>query len=542
MTSGSSTVSSGPLPRSPARIDGGSSLTADGMIDTSADKVSGSPGELPSGVGSRTRRFGLSKTRITAFEQCPRRLWLSVHRPDLGTRSGSIDAILRLGHEVGDLACRLVPDGIMILAEPNLAAALAGTRELVESGCRRPIFEATLEHDGVLVRIDILEPDGEAGWRMVEVKTSSRVKEYHRADIAAQLWVARNAGLPVSSAAIRHIDTSFVLEAENDYDGLFADTEVLAEVEHLVATRGDVVRAAKATLAGDEPDIRPSSHCEMPFPCEFAGHCHARLPPPPEWPVTILPNGGGKKWLGQGVDDLRAVDPTELTSALHRRVHAATLSGQPYHDVDAFRAGLSEWPFPRTWLDFETIAFAVPRWIGTRPFQQVPFQFSAHIEHQDGTVEHREFLSLDGKDPRAGCARALIDMLPAKGAVIGYNAGFERSRILELAQACPEIESPLKALAGRVVDLLPLTRTSWYHPDQRGSWSLKAVLPTVALDLDYAGLAVKDGQAAQRAYLEAIARETPDDRRSEIDADLRAYCRRDTEAMMMLADRLSTGA
>lgn len=487
------------------------------------------------------RRFGLSKTKITAFEQCPKRLWLSVHRPDLGARSADVDVLLRSGHEVGDLACQAFPNGIMVLAEPDLAAALATTRELIDNGADGPIFEATLECDGVLVRIDILEPDGTAGWRMAEVKTAARVKDYHRADIATQLWVARNAGLPITSAAIRHIDTCFVLKAEGDYDGLFRDTDVLAEVEVLIAGRRTVVEAARSTLGGNEPDIDPGPHCDEPFSCEFADYCHSSLPPSPDWPVTILPYGGGKKWQADGIDDLLALESGKLASDLHRRVHAATVSGEPYHDVEAFRAGLAKWPFPRTWLDFETIAFTIPRWIGTRPFEQVPFQFSAHVAQEDGTVEHVEFLSLDGKDPRASCARTLIERLPMTGAIITYNASFERSRILDLARFCPDLAEQLQAQASRIIDLLPLTRANWYHRDQRGSWSIKAVLPTVAPELDYGDLTVKDGQAAQLAYLEAIATETSKARRNEIEAGLRAYCRRDTEAMMVLANRLAGG-
>jgi len=196
------------------------------------------------------------------------------------------------------------------------------------------------------------------------------------------------------------------------------------------------------------------------------------------------------------------------------------------------------WPFPRTWLDFETIAFAVPRWIGTRPYQQVPFQFSAHVEADDGVIEHQSFLSLDGEDPRRACAEALVSTLPKTGAVIGYNASFEKSRIIELASAFPDLADRLLSLAARVVDLLPVTRAYWYHRDQRGSWSIKAVLPTIAPALDYAGLEVGDGQAAQAAYDEAISPETTAERKAEIRTALERYCRRDTEAMIVLAQRL----
>jgi len=484
------------------------------------------------------QRFGLSKSKITMFEQCPKRLWLSVHRPDLGEQDDGAEARFATGHEVGAIACALLPDGVMVEAEPDLAAALATTRALLDSGHDRPIFEATLQHDGVLVRIDVLEPDGSGAWHMAEVKSSTKAKDYHVGDLATQLWVARNAGVPISSAAIRHIDSSFVLDREGDLAGLFADTDLMGVAEPIVAGRGETVAAARATLAASEPATAPGDHCDAPFPCEFAGYCHAALPAGPQWPVKVLPYGGGKRWIERGIDDLFAVDPAALTNAIHARVHRATVSGDVYHDVEGARAAMAGWAFPRTWLDFETIGFAVPRWIGTRPYQQVPFQFSAHVEAADGATVHREFLSLDGADPRRHCAEALIEMVPPSGAAIAYNASFERGRILELAAAFPDLAVALEAIAGRIVDLLPVTRANWYHRDQRGSWSIKAVLPTIAAEMDYAGLEVKDGGSAQEAYVEAIAAGTTLARRVALDAALRAYCGRDTEAMIILARRL----
>ncbi|MGZ0071986.1 DUF2779 domain-containing protein [Sphingobium limneticum] len=486
----------------------------------------------------RPRRFGLSKSKITMFEQCPKRLWLSVNRRELAEQDDGAEARFATGHEVGAIACALLPDGVMVEAEPDLAAALATTQALLDSGHDRPIFEATLQHDGVLVRIDVLEPDGSGGWHMAEVKSSTKAKDYHVGDLATQLWVARNAGVPISSAAIRHIDSSFVLEREGELDGLFADTDLMAVAEPIIAGRGETVAAARATLAGAEPATAPGNHCDAPFPCEFAGYCHAALPAGPEWPVTVLPHGGGKRWIERGIDDLFAVDPAALTNAIHSRVHRATVSGEVYHGVEGARAAMADWAFPRTWLDFETIGFAVPRWIGTRPYQQVPFQFSAHVEAADGAIVHREFLSLDGVDPRRSCAEALIEMVPPSGAVIAYNASFERGRILELAAAFPDLAAALEAIAGRIVDLLPVTRANWYHRDQRGSWSIKAVLPTIAAEMDYAGLEVKDGGSAQEAYVEAVAVGTTLARRAALDAALRAYCGRDTEAMIILAHRL----
>lgn len=480
------------------------------------------------------RRFGLSKSKITAFEQCPKKLWLATHRPELAAQDEGAEMRFAAGHAVGDEACRQCAGGVMIHAEPDLAAALAATRALMEGGHDAPIFEATFQHEGVLVRCDVLEPDGAGRWHMAEVKSSGGPKPYHEGDLATQIWVVEGAGVSLNSAAIRHIDTSFVLEREGDYQGLFADAEMKAELTPLVIERGAVVAAARAMLAGDEPQIDVGEHCDTPFSCEFAEYCNADLPEGPLWPVSVLPYGGGKKWLAKGIDDLFAVDPAALTNATHAKVHQATVSGVPFHDLAGARSAMADWAFPRTWLDFETIAFALPRWIGTRPYEQVPFQFSAHVEAAGGAMTHVEFLSLDGADPRRGCAEALA-ALPADGAVIAYNAGFERGVIVKLAAAFPDLEPALMSLADRLVDLLPVTRAHWYHRDQRGSWSIKAVLPTIAPELDYAGLDVRDGSDAQAAYLEAADPATSVERRQALDIALRAYCARDTNAMVLIA-------
>lgn len=202
---------------------------------------------------------------------------------------------------------------------------------------------------------------------------------------------------------------------------------------------------------------------------------------------------------------------------------------------------MAKWAYPRAWLDFETIAFAVPRWIGTRPYQQVPFQFSVHIEEADGVIIHREFLSLDGKDPRRACAAALIAAIPRNATVIAYNAPFERGVLRELAAIFPDLKADLLDMTERTVDLLPVTRNHWYHRDQRGSWSIKAVLPTMT-SLDYIDLEVKDGTGAQEAYLEAIRPDTSDERRTFLSDGLKKYCAQDTWAMVAIARFLSAAA
>lgn len=489
-------------------------------------------------MSSNDRRVGLSKSRITMFEQCPKRIWLAVHRPELGNTDDAIRARFATGHEVGELACALLSGGTMVHAKPDLTAALEQTERLLAEPASSPIFEATLQHDGVLVRIDILEPDNRGGWQMAEVKSSTKAKEYHLGDLATQIWIARENGLTISGASIRHLNKGFILTREGDYSGLFSDTEMMAEAEPVIERRPGCVAAIRSILTGSEPDYSPGPHCQKPFACEFSQYCQSGADPGPEWPVTVLPNGAGKRWIEKGVEDLFDVDPGDLTNIVQKRVHQSTVTGIPYHDPAGASVEVAKWKYPRTWLDFETIAFAIPRWLGTRPYQQIPFQFSAHIEQSDGSVAHEKFLLLDGSDPRRACAEALLNMLPPTGAIIAYNASFERTCIRELAMAFPDLCIELEALSDRVVDLLPVTRSCWYHRDQRGSWSLKAVLPTIDASLDYSMLEVKDGGNAQDAYLEATCAGCSVERQGEIAAALKAYCARDTEAMIVLARKL----
>lgn len=500
-------------------------------------------GELEPAMPSASR-FGLSKSKITAFEQCSRKLWLSKHRPDLALLDDGAEARFATGHEVGELACRLLPSGVMVDADPDLAAAVTRTRELLDSGWCEPIFEATFEHDGVLVRVDVLEKTDD-GWAVAEVKSSAGVKDYHLGDLATQIWVMQEAGVAVSSACIRHIDSAFRLKAEGDYQGLFKDSDRLEMLTDRIADRAQVVASARAVLAGPEPEIDTGDHCSSPFQCKFAHYCSRNDAPQPEWPIGLLPRTGkavAAQWGGDGIFDLREVPVGALKSAVHERVREATVMDTVYHDREGAIAATQEWSWPRAYLDFETIGPAIPKWIGCKPFQQVPFQFSCHIESALGEVTHHGFLSIDGSDPRRACADALVAALSGDrcGSVIAYNASFERRCVLELADAFPDLADELNVVAAKIFDLLPVTREHYYHRDQRGSWSIKAVLPTVAPELAYDDLTVKDGGAAQNAWSEAAHPDTTDARRAELKEGLEIYCARDTEAMIVLLKRLTS--
>lgn len=486
-----------------------------------------------------THRHGLSKSRIQAHRQCPRRLWLHVHCPELEEYDSGSAARFAHGDQIGAIARALHPGGVLIAGE-DLRQALAETAGLLAQP-PRPLFEATFEHQGVLVRADLLLPDGAGQWHLTEVKSSTRVKPHHPADVAIQAWVAGQAGLGLSRVEIAHIDTGFRYPGDGDYRGLIQHQEVSAEIAPLLEAVGDWVMAARETLDSDDPRTAPGAQCTDPFPCPFRKHCVPQAECLEGYPPELLPWGGavGAALRAEGFGDLRAVPAGRLTNPRHQRIWQATCAGAPILDEAAGEA-LRALAWPRWFMDFETIQFAVPVWAGTYPYGQIPFQWSCHRALADGTLTHQGFLADGPDDPRRGFAQSLLEVLGDTGPILVYNATFERGRLRELAGTFPDLARALNAVQGRIVDLLPLTRRHYYHPEMRGSWSLKSVLPTIAPELGYADLEVADGGMAQAAFLEMRDPETSSKRRAQLREALWRYCERDTLALVRITEHFQT--
>jgi len=477
---------------------------------------------------------GLSKSKLMSFRQCPKRVWLEKHRPELAAEIPGQEAAFATGHEVGDLARRLYDgggDGILIGYDEGLKAALERTIEVLAQRSAAPVFEATFQRNGLLVRADVLER-GAGGPRLIEVKASTSVKPEHVEDCAIQSWVLETSVARPRSVSLAHVNNQFTYAGDGAYAGWLIEQELTADVAPVREQVPGWVRTAKRMLAGDEPKAAIGTRCWTPYECPFQDHCWPRT----EYPLTGLPGIGRQldAILAEGFHDVRDLEDRHLTAENQRRVRDAARSARASLSPEA-RAELAAHPRPRFYLDFETISLAVPRWPGTRPYQQVPFQFSVHVEEPGGRLQHVEFLDLSGDNPARAVARALIDATRGKGPVFMYTS-FERRCIDTLAGFCPDLRSALDSLASRLVDLHPIVKRHYYHPAMQGSWSIKAVLPTVAPDLDYAALGeIREGGAAQQAYVEAIHPATTPERRHALREGLLAYCRQDTLAMARLA-------
>ena len=484
----------------------------------------------------------LSKSLFQSGRQCRKRLWLEVHRRELKTPDAvallRIDEGIRLGEIAREHFGSEVGEERVAVTDSDFDIALAQTlRLLSEPPTHRPVlFEAAFEHDGVRIRVDVLMRFPLAH-RLIEVKAGTEPKEDYFWDCAIQTWVMRGAGRAVQTISLALVEKEFVLGGDGDHRGLLAVDDCTEQVEALLPQVPNFVAEFKEVVAGTQPERSTGKHCNSPYECPFLKHCQTTDPPSSPYPLEDLPRATAPllaRLRQAGFSDLSEVSLEHLTNPKHRRVAKAVQTAEAFVSPE-FAQVLDGLGFPRYYLDFETIAFAIPRWVGTRPHQQVAFQFSCHVEYADGTLTHREFLDLSGSDPSTKFVAALMEAIGKSGPVVVWNKSFEIGRLRELSARFPDNAPALLSIVERVVDLLEVYRGHYYHRDMHGSWSIKKVLPTVAPDLDYTGLDVFDGDMAQVAYRRAIASGTTDEDREAIRRSLQSYCGLDTLAMVRLA-------
>ena len=482
-----------------------------------------------------------SKSKIMALRQCPKRLWLEIHHPELLMDSAKAKAGFAAGNRVGEIA-KIIFDpqnrGAFIDREGGYQAALIRSKELMQSAI--PIFEGGFSASGGLAFSDVLLPDnadGALAWHMIEVKGASKVKDEYLDDIAFQAFIAQTAGVNLKSVSLAHVDTSWIYPGNDNYQGLLKVNDLTT---HAFRRSSEVKtwleEADYVTKQNSEPDIKTGSHCSIPYDCGFYEYC-SRNKPKAEYPVEWLPRILAKKveqLAVRGIYDLRDV-PDEMLNDKQMLVKQVSITNQVYFDKFAMSSILSNLTFPLYFLDFETISFAVPIWKGTRPYQQIPFQFSLHILTENGELTHSEFLDISGNDPSENFAYCLVNACGNEGTVIVYNAGFEMSRIKDLAKMYPIISAQLLSINERVEDMLLLARDYYYHPNQQGSWSIKDLLSAAVPELRYDELnGVQNGGMAMAAFIEAINPETATERKKEIKQQLLSYCELDTYAMVKL--------
>lgn len=481
----------------------------------------------------------ISKSTFLAGCRCQKLLWFVYNAKDqIPEPDASQEAIFDQAYAVGDLAKQMYPDGIEVgKGVTEFDKTLRSTEQLLK--LRRTLFEAAFTANGGYCRVDILAPAPDDSWDLTEVKSTSAVKDVHLADLAFQAWVLTAAGVKLRRCLLMHINGDYVRRGSVDPKQFFTRVDLSAEVARfnrdIEDKLNDMTKAIRQPVA---PEVGIGPHCSKPELCPLQDKCWSFVPLNS---VFDLYYGGKKCWRlhRDGVVNLKDIpESVSLTErqAIQRKV---ALTGQPHIDRKALVRFLRRLNYPVSYVDFETLATAIPLFCDVRPFEQVPFQFSLHrVAAPDAKPEHHAFLAGGRADPRPEFLNRLRDCIGDAGTVVVYNQSFENGVLTKLAESFPEHAAWIENVRRRFVDLLvPFKQFAYYHPDQNGSASIKSVLP-VLTGQSYGDLEIKEGGQASLEYLRVTFGDVPETERLKVRSQLEKYCSQDTAGMTWITDAL----
>ncbi len=472
--------------------------------------------------------------------QCPKRLFLHKFRPDLkNPRDEQGQAIFDSGTRIGELAQSLFPGGVDATPPDSYSYhfSVAKTKEFIEQG-ETIIYEAAFQFEGVLCALDILVKKKD-GWYGFEVKSTTSVKQQHIQDAALQYFVVTNCGISLQDISIIYLNNQYTRNGELDINQLFTTESVLNEVFEQQEFITNKVPELESLLAErKEPQVDIGSHCSEPYECDFTNHCWSHIPkvdsvfdlaPKTAWKLYEE----GYKHLDEIPEDYDLNGNVAMQLAHYR-------SGETHINSEEIKKFLKPLTYPLCFFDFETIMPGIPEFDVSSPYQQIPFQFSLHIQRENGTeIEHHAFLGDGVTDPRKALIEEVIRVLGQAGSILCYNMGFEKARINDLSKIYPQHEDALLAIDERIVDLMiPFQKRWYYHPEFKGRYSIKKVLPVLIPELRYDALGIQEGGMASLVYsqLKYQDEETKQLQRKQ----LLAYCELDTLAMVRILEYLSS--
>jgi predicted RecB family nuclease len=483
----------------------------------------------------------ISKSNYVAGVQCLKRLYLQVHQPELAAQPDNADeAIMEQGREVGMLARQLFPGGIEVSSESGLDQAIRTTSALVANPEVNAIFEGAFEHEGVVIRVDILHRRRDNRWRLIEVKSTTDLRAHHLDDVAIQSHVVCHSGVDLASSCLAHVNRSYVFTGGRiDPWRFFRIRNLTRRIGKLKAEVTLQLRAGLTVMAMPQPpDIPPGRHCTSPVRCEFFDQCNSPLPDDHIGYLPSLHANAAEALADMGIESIRDIPDDFPLSERQRRACTTVQTGEAWFSDDLGKE-LGVLEYPLYFMDFESVNPAIPRFAGMRPYDQLPFQWSVHAQRSPGVEpEHYEFLATDSSDPRTEFITSLCAVLGESGSIVVYSQQFESQRLSELAAWLPELSGRIERIKTRLWDLFPPVRNHVYHPAFAGSYSLKAVLPALVPEMTYEGLAVGNGQDAGLAWDFLVRGGLDETERDGIRKALLDYCGQDTLALVRLLETL----
>ena len=483
----------------------------------------------------------ISKSKYCKGLQCPKILWLDEHKPEFKKESDN-ESVLENGKLVGQLARESFGDYSLVSFNYDPHIMIEDTRSLMDTGCGC-IAEASFMFEGLFCSVDILRKT-QSGYDLIEVKSSTKIEDIYLDDVSYQYYVLLNSEIPINKVYIMHINNKYVRQGEINLKELFVMEDVTDIAVEKIDFIEQTIQEIRNTLSiEEEPEKDIDIYCDKPYECAYYDYCRRHLSTPSVFDIKNL-------WLSKkyglyhdGIISFENIinRRPELNDKQMRQVETAYYHKEDYIDRDEIKRFLESLSYPIYHLDFETYQTPVPEYDGMHPYEQIPFQYSLHIEHEDGTLEHKEFLSKEGTDPRRALAERLVSDIPGNICVLAYNMSFERGVIKRLAEQFDDLSEHLLNIKDNIQDLMiPFKEQYYYTEAMQGSYSIKYVLPALFPDdpsLDYHNLeGIHHGGEASAAFVNM--RKMSQDEIEITRENLLKYCGLDTYAMVKVLEKL----
>jgi hypothetical protein len=483
----------------------------------------------------------LSKSSFIKGLQCEKHLYLyKYHYKEMDEFSEMQQAIFKRGTNVGVLAQHLFPDGEVATTgePPNYTKGIKNTSELIDKKTKA-IYEAAFQFNEVLVINDIIVRDGNK-WNAYEVKSSTSISETYLKDAALQYYILSNSGIEINDFSIIYINNQYSRKDELDIKELFITESVLKSIlPKQDSIKENVERLKKIIINKIMPQIDIGEHCHNPYTCGFFNYCREHIPEDSIFDFSGMHLKKKYEMYKEGIIKLEDIPEVYSLNKNNKLQLEAYMGGKAITDKDAIKEFISDLNYPLFFMDFETFQPAVPLFDNSRPYQQIPFQYSIHYkESKKGELKHFEFLAEPGEDPREKFITKLLKDTSAKGDIIVYNKTFEITRLKEIANDYPAYAEQVEERISRINDLMiPFRQKYYYSPEMKGSYSIKAVLPSLIPELSYDELEINEGGLASTAF-ESLWDETDLMIIAETKEQLLEYCKLDTLAMVRILEKL----
>lgn len=487
----------------------------------------------------------LSKSSYCNCVQCNKILWLNKYKQDCAV-NGSNDAILETGRKVGELAKGLFGHYEDIPYNKDINVRIDKTKELLQ-GKPNIITEASFSYDNNFCSVDILKNDVD-GVEIYEVKSSTEIKDIYLDDVAYQYFVLSNLGLTVKKVAIVYINNEYIRGKELDINQLFNikdETDIVVQKQDELKNNIFMINNfMEAYDSENEPDTDIGPYCFDPYQCAFWEYCTRDLPKPNVFDIAVMQRRSKFKKYYEGKISFEDLENEKLNEKYLEQIDFELHDRKPKINKSAINDILNSLKYPLYFIDYESCQFAIPEIEGTKPYQQIPFQYSLHIIPQKGApLEHKEFLAeVDDDNLIRTFAENMIKDMPEEGSVIVYNKAFEATRNKEIGEMYSEFKEDMGRFNKNMVDLMvPFRERNYYTKEMQGSYSIKYVLPALYSDdpeLNYANLPlIHNGGEASNGFL-SLKNVAPKDQKIIREA-LLEYCKLDTLAMVKIWEKFN---